>query len=127
MRELKFRVWDTELKQFTSPNVHHLTKTNDILEIELDHSIRKISGEDRFEIQQYTGLKDKNGVEIYEGDIISIKFFNCDSITYKVIWDQLNAAFLGLTKKGSMSGIYGVGSNVEVIGNIFENPELLNS
>lgn len=67
------------------------------------------------EIMQFTGLKDKNSKEIYEGDIISHKFYSAPVV---VTWNEEKAMF----DSGDISM---TGSKVEVIGNIYENPELL--
>ena len=72
-------------------------------------------------LMQYTGLKDKNGKEIYEGDILA----DDSSRYYEVIWSYY---FWGI--KHDFFGITGIKHNThlrfEVIGNIYSNPELLN-
>ena len=80
-------------------------------------------------LMQYTGLKDKNGKEIYEGDILSIKIYSGDKVIvegktvvefkdgcFGVIWGH-DKAFLSLNSFFK--------AKFEVIGNIYENPELL--
>lgn len=76
-------------------------------------------------IMQCTGLKDKNGKLIYEGDIIK----NWDNRKYEIIWQNEAACFLVQNiKTKCKQGIYSLISldnSLEVIGNIYENSELL--
>lgn len=73
---------------------------------------------DLMTLMQYTGLKDKNGREIYEGDIVKNEYGKAMDIQY----DPRSAAF-GVGDY--YFGTIGSGRILEVIGNIFENPELL--
>jgi uncharacterized phage protein (TIGR01671 family) len=73
-------------------------------------------------LMQYTGLTDKNGKEIYEGDIIHLKFGELNA-NLVVKWDK----YMGLEyHNGGWTSLVHVGTHGEVIGNIFENPELPN-
>ena len=73
---------------------------------------------DRFILMQYIGLKDSKGIEIYEGDIVKI-----DEAAWKGCVEFMRDRF-GVTDKGGYS-YYCDWEYFEIIGNIYENPELL--
>lgn len=115
MRELKFRVWSEEDKEYR-PDI----KVSD-LAIDIDgvpSTIYSNEG-DRFDIEQYTGLKDKNGKEIYEGDIVEIF-----GDIARVSWLDDGCCFHANNDDGYIATIYLVSKHGVVIGNIHENPEL---
>lgn len=75
-------------------------------------------------ISQYTGLKDKSGVEIYEGDILY--YIPSDTSINNRIVEFESGAFWGtLIRSGFAKMLSDTNANSEVIGNIYENPELL--
>jgi hypothetical protein len=73
------------------------------------------------EIQQFTGVKDKTGKDIYEGDILKL------GNNEKVVVYFKSAKFLGIRKNGTVSLTSFYWIYAEIIGNIYENPELLNN
>lgn len=82
---------------------------------------------DEYSLGQFTGLLDKNGKEIYEGDIVNYQYSK-DATAYKgeIYYNNKFAAFW--IKSGSDSGFALLGQQqvIEIIGNLYENPELLN-
>lgn len=80
-----------------------------------------------FDLMQYTGLKDKNGRDIYEGDVVQVKLY-FGLAKFKVIFANGGFYFNGISEKSSGYSrfIYEYKDfDVEAIGNIYENPELI--
>lgn len=142
MREIKFRGYDTELEEMTYFNSDdYILQYGDILRQFIDDydefgnpEFNYESVKDKVELMQYTNLKDKNGVEIYEGDIIQHLYENCDkSDYYKVEWDdeELRFCFRNVGNIAAYIALEDMYSDdtgeyeFKVIGNIYDNPELL--
>lgn len=76
-------------------------------------------------VGQYTGMEDKHGNKIFEGDIIYRDWFGGE--TYQVIYDDLYGAFFGEKANGGFTTFNKDGEFFEIIGNIYDNPELMNN
>lgn len=106
-REIKFRGWEIENKTMVPMSLvlfrYWFECPEDVV------------------LMQHTGLKDKNGVEIYEGDILQHE--SIDTLREIVKWEGEM-----WTEEGFMTGFgewFGTGNQYTIIGNIYENPELL--
>ncbi|UNQ40914.1 YopX family protein [Prescottella equi] len=126
-REIKFRLWlpdwDGETgKMFYRP----LPLDPDFKSFGLaldDNQATSFDTEFSGEVMQYTGLKDKNGVEIYEGDVMKTDYFLHDDKTFCVIYIERIGAFNAIDNHDDGYGLSDM--RWEVIGNIHENPVLL--
>jgi uncharacterized phage protein (TIGR01671 family) len=134
MREIKFRAWHkAHQRMYYSDFVVKFTGT--LLWWVSEHGYDELMGTDKAIPMQFTGLKDKNGKEIYEGDVVE----ELEDSYYSIEEDddrEVLGKFVieydvnGFWPKHRESNEYGWGEddakdNFRVIGNIYENPELI--
>jgi uncharacterized phage protein (TIGR01671 family) len=128
MREFKFRAWNLRLKRWADHN--------ELLgEVPVSVSVRSKTlavGGEEWELNLYTGLNDKNGKEIYEGDIVTLPIApNTDLMMAQIVWDfngfkfKWIKEFVRARRGRDMEPIFHNVNLFEVIGNIYENPEML--
>ena len=121
MREHKYRAWDKEEKHFVYFELFQGVNNYSSPAI---YSWAKLG-----QWQQFTGLLDRNGKEIYERDIIR-QYYGEDEIIAEMVWDQKRAQF-GLNTTIDFGNLDHIEIKIpgndppEIIGNIYENPELL--
>jgi hypothetical protein len=109
MREIKFRAWDKKKMHYFNP----FNQSTEFMRNNFDG---------RNEIMQFTGLQDKNGKDIFEGDVVSHYPHWCDGRTKtEVKYDDEIAEFRPF---GSSDWALEA-KDCEVIGNVFDNPDLL--
>jgi uncharacterized phage protein (TIGR01671 family) len=146
MRELKFRVWNKATKSWLNDDAGTHCWSEYCLNIFTGEVVEIVTSDNKFfsranepnfyfdknahvkespyVVQQYTGLKDRHEKEIYEGDIVKVysEEFENENFTGKVIFDE--GSFLTWINKNDIRSVWS-GDDIEVIGNIMENPELL--
>jgi len=124
MREIKFRAWDKDLEIMVYQGDDN------------DSGFFIFPWTHNAPVMQYTGLKDKNGKEIYEGDILSkhdLRDTKLGEINYEVIYytDYAGFALAGLSDDGTERYISRIGvefgntKDLEIIGNIYQNKDLI--
>lgn len=123
MRTIKFRAWDKKKKEMIVP----------------DAIVNPLEGFPNYEHMQFTGLLDKNGKEIYEGDVVKIHNFKItwkhgepkiDWRIFEVRWNRYLWSFHNSVISKPLAD-YDTSNlepyQIEVIGNVYSNPELLKS
>ena len=115
MREIKFRAWDKDNKEM----LYELD--NKGYHEDLMKPFDNLDTKSYYEIMQFTGLFDKNGKEIYEGDIIEYK-----NVLFVVEWEKEFCQFkLSFIEKEGFLDLGYKTRELKIIGNIYENPELV--
>ncbi len=115
MREIKFRAWDKRQKRMITPSL--LCNLTGDMEQENEYII----------LMEYTGLKDRNGKDIYEGDIVKYRDYepiNREFYTEYIAIVEYKWCMFGVQEREDFALIARL-ENIEVIGNIYENQELL--
>jgi uncharacterized phage protein (TIGR01671 family) len=116
-RLIKFRAWEPQYKLMSEVTFIMF----DTKELDCRHNPGEPKPFDCFELMQFTGLHDKNGVEIYEGDILAFEqeknFKKIFIHQFEMKWDNDRAAWIQFSPR----------EIVVVIGNIYQNPELITS
>ena len=132
-REIKFRAWDKTENVMSYSDVEMF---DDMVGFRFGHFGINVDTVDDINLMQFTGLHDKNGREIYEGDIIGVEFmrrpFNLkgqwgrkrDNEIFEVVYSDAWGAFGG-TEGGAIFFFHDM-EEIKVIGNIYENPDYLN-
>jgi uncharacterized phage protein (TIGR01671 family) len=126
MREFKFRAWYDTTKTmyyFTFEDIYHDGFMHGISEGS------DVWGFEKKEIMQYVGMRDKNGEEIYEGDIIKmdekyIKYYKGNDLIKQITRNIFTINFLNYGWF-PFSHAYPMPEDIEIKGNIHENPDLL--
>ena len=121
-REIKFKFWNNENKEFTYFSPSAKNKIHTIQDLYTDYI--GVDNSNNIIPIQYTGIKDINENEIYEGDIIiPVKFKDIPNVI-----EYVQHGFYRVKKHGEKVYCNMLGNcKVKIIGNIFENPELLNN
>ena len=125
MREIKFRAWlkedkrmvNVETMDFTDKSIQYLKKS----EINNAYILRRESFDD-VELMQYTGLTDKNGTGIYEGDIVVLNNIENDNMCI-VRYEHSSYRLEGWSLREDLSNVED--RFLEVVGNIYESKNLL--
>ncbi|EAG6739484.1 YopX family protein [Listeria monocytogenes] len=114
MRKIEFRAWDKEVKEMDyNPSVIEIWQNKPINEQ------FRLESEEKLVWMQYTGLKDKNGKKIFEGDIGWDEHNECYGVVkfeegkFLYVWENI------------AEDLWEVADGIEICGNIHENPELL--
>lgn len=136
MRKIKFRAFEIDSKEMLLPSTDN---NNGYFFSGFNEGYLKVatslySDDVDYVLMQYTGLKDKNKVEIYEGDIISFAkgvLSSREENRGSVIWDEKEYVIRNehgyLNYPSKQAELWGWLKHIEVIGNIYENPELLSN
>jgi uncharacterized phage protein (TIGR01671 family) len=123
-REIKFRAWDPILKKVHQDIEHHFGFKGEKLDNEAVYSFNDLITRTQvhFTLMQFTGLHDKSGREIYEGDIVTYERLDADALAQDVVKFEGGSFICGGSALGDLAT-----AELVIIGNEHENPDLLTS
>lgn len=128
----KFRVWDKDNKYMEYTDKNLVVCFSDEGADAVDHTTFSLSctSMENFELMQSTGLKDMKDTEIYEGDIVELKYPYDKRIKTRgrIVWDNYKSCFgISMKETTEQYELYRITAEnyLTVIGNIYKNPELL--
>ncbi len=131
-KKLKFRVWDHINKEYLkelSPLYWHVPYSFTGEDIEGEANLYNLSDliNKEYLVEQYTGTKDSNGKELYEGDIVNVTFIGVGNYICKIKCDSMEFGFYVLPESpiSFPTKIRGIPLELTIIGNVLQNPELL--
>lgn len=124
MREIKFRIWDKSMMRWWCEDSQYLQMDGKKIHPAPWSTLSAELPDDDIVIEQFTGLKDKNGKEIYEGDIIQMIYDSGRRGEIEEI-EWLNGIDFDYAGWGTKTILTSQWKYSEVIGNIHEDPELL--
>ena len=129
MREILFRGQSIDRRKWYEGDLYQ-TRLKSVFFIQYytEHGDRMAIEVDPETVGQYTGLTDKNGKKIFEGDIVVTNKFGSPNRKYVIVYDDEIATYIGEGKKGCCHYFTTFSRDAdafEVIGNIHDNPELL--
>ena len=114
-REIKFRVWENDTKRMC---YEFGDGTKEVIARGVNETCKRYLEDENWELMQYTGLKDKNGKEIYEGDVVEREdYYGDEKRKFREQVEFGGGAFNPISEISS--------EEFKVLGNIYENPELL--
>lgn len=127
MREIKFRAWDSRNGKWFDKNLIYpaISQNGGVIAYKGDE---KLYNTEHIIISQFTGLLDKNSKEIYDGDIVKTKDKEVGVVAWREETDPDYAwgwRIKWITSEIPQSLICIISNRPEIIGNIYENPELL--
>ena len=130
MREIKFRVWTGCGMEYNITTgkfgTFYVNPMNNGLDVKDSASLTSLTTkyQEPVKLMQFTGLKDKNCKEIYEGDIVKFKII-FTSGTDEVVFNEGRFELKNISIGGEKRSVDNIANYCEVVGNIYENPELL--